>query len=261
MEKDFEEKIIKSIKSSGIPLQIYVSMILEKNDWHVRRGSLYESEKESDLPFEIDVIGEKEFSSIKKYRQSLIIECKKQENHSWIFFKKKGVLNDNLVYNLATKDEGEDYQWILHNWNKLPYKNLNLHSYYMAFPFIDKKRKERGICPIDKAIRQVLRSSFFSLNQLANFIQGTPKGGYFVYSIIVLEGKLISAEVKDDKVKLNDANHIQLHIDYELEKGREIWNSASTGIIMKTKKIIIDVVKKEYLEEFLKRFEIYKETE
>jgi len=87
MDKDLEKAIKKDIKSSGIPLQIFTSIILDKKGWFVKRGSLYSSETKLKSMREIDVIAEKYNAPSQNISRILVIECKKEENKQWVFFK------------------------------------------------------------------------------------------------------------------------------------------------------------------------------
>ena len=88
-KKEIEENIIKEINSSGFPLEVYVSIILNKNGWNVKPSFDYFDEKINDYR-EADILANKR-SELQNILNFLVIECKKSSEKPWMFIKQKRI--------------------------------------------------------------------------------------------------------------------------------------------------------------------------
>lgn len=255
MESDIKSEIVKNIKQSGIPLQIYSAVTLDNKKWNVTRGPIYaESASKLNNANEIDILAKKE-SVIKGVKNVLVIECKKQETKPWVFFKQNNVNVDPITLNISCNGEGGGgcaYEFFEKNFNRTHYFNKPLYSYYLH-PFSSRDDETRPN-PIFKAITQVVMAFAFYMNQDQEFLNMTDsKQISLFYPVIVLDGRLFSANISNEEFNeynLTEEDHISLLINYELEKPYRMWSNNKMWTI-KTKRLIIDIVKKEYLETFL----------
>lgn len=254
MKEENISKIKKEIKGGGIPLQIYSSVILDKLNWNVKQNCFYNLfNKKGESEREIDILGEKG-SFIPRLNNIIIFECKKSSN-PWVFFKQKTKMGkDPFLVTALVKDNIFIYDFVSKNFEKFHYLGKEIHTYFHTAFFKEKAERESQYSPIHKAIKQVLSGMGFIANQNEDFLRKNPLAidGYFLYPLIVLDGELLSALNREDgEIEIEERNHIALQLNFEME---EAWivpgKQGSQGL--RSKKIIVDVVKKEYLEEFLR---------
>jgi hypothetical protein len=256
MNKELENKIIRDIKKSGFPLEINSSIELNKKGWKVFNSSRYYNKNKKDYS-EIDIVAIKN-QRIKGVKNILIIECKKFHEGQWVFFKQE--LSKPNVYNLNIVENGRNIS--SYNWFD---KNLMANHHYLKNPIctysivphtkgkgeVNEKKQKL----IYKAVSQVVDALMFYLirdNKIIN--QNNINEISLLYPVIVFDGPLFSAEIKNDDVFLNEENHVQLLFSLQLDTPFKIqWDYKSKKLI-KQKSIIIDIVKKEYFSEYLKNF-------
>jgi len=252
MKPEDIEKIKKEIKEGGIPLQIYSSVILNKLGWYVKQNSFYNLfNKKGESEREIDVIAERE-SFLNRFNDILILECKKSTK-PWVFFKQGRIGENPFVVTAISKEKFRIYDFIKSQFKRFHYLDKNVYTYFHT-AFFKENDKEEQYSPIHKAIKQALGGFNFIANQNADFFAKNivTTDGCFLYPIIVLDGKLISADVKEDgEIDMEETNHISLILNFEME---EAWIIPGQKLsqVLRSKPIIIDIVKKEHLEEFLK---------
>lgn len=251
MDKKYLEKLKEEIKSSGVPLEIFSSIVLEKLGWDIRQGSRYLS-KRFDKEKEIDIIAEKESISFKNIRNVLVLECKKSEKKPWVFFTQEKMIDTARGGMVSTSNIGGLYERLKQNPNKLHYVGKPYHAYYL-FPYTNyfgKEKKEESQIYI--AINEVTNATSFLMKQyLDSYYKLGKEFNFLFHPIIVIDGNLISAKIDGENINLRPCNHLQFLVNLELEVPTEISHILKK-YIFKTKSFIIDVIKKEYLKEFLK---------
>jgi hypothetical protein len=241
----------KIIEDSGHPVSLKASTILQKKGWNVRNSPRYPSKIEPNVLMEIDIVCRKESKLLKDASCELIIECKKQ-NDPWIFFTQNQRNGDAFTLNVNFAGFYEGYISNSKE-NELPFQNhfyydKNLCTYFIVGgKKIDDGRKPRYGGPsatIDRAINQVYKAINFYLHQGYNEI---PE---FYFPIIVFDGELFEASYPNGELEIKPSNHISLYFEVEFDKPEFLENVKSTDYRL-SKPYIIDVVKLNYLEQFL----------
>lgn len=238
MPENIREKIKDEIKKSGFPLEIDILQICSKQGLEFEHHIQYdykENKKEIDIYtsyFEVLKGRNKQAT-----KTSMIIECKKSKNKPWVFFSLGEKKNVDLVFNLdyesgfnvhlAESEHTSLIGKIKHNLKKNHYFNKEVPQ---CISYIEAFKKTDYPSDIHKGIESVLSFLNYRLSTIPkNFLIYTE----FLYPVIILEGRLFEAAVKGDQIDLEEREHIQLLIKYNL------------------KTYFIDVIKKEYFDKFL----------
>lgn len=252
-EEDIEKFISREIKKSGFPLEAYACMILDKNDWEVCPHVLYYNDSQKCYN-EIDIIASKPahrrgFRGGKYLgREVLMIECKKQEKKPWIFFEG----------DVPTRDASSIYV-VPPNPSLMSKKNFKKHYYYNQKPcdyhfpcFVTSGKPD----VILDAVNHVIDSINFCKNIVLNMLK---KINYTVYEIyypvIILDGRLYSAKINmNGSVKVSETSYLQLGVS-RLREDAEITELSEDCIeFHDSEDYIIDIVRKDFFEDFLKNF-------
>ena len=253
-----KEKIISEIKQAGYPLEFFSAIALSKKGWAVRPSLDYLDPILDDYR-ETDIVAYKN-SNIPNLFNVLVIECKKSEANPWVFIQQKrmGNLSENL--NIATLRQDYIYYDKLeetmkdHHYSTVPICTYSLVS------FASKKDPNNRLAKsIYHAKNQVISATSRIYNQFEqmhkkyrNSLRFT-----FIYPIIVFDGKLYSAQIQGENIELFDENHLIFSIERELSNQRTIGIAPNSQRDQDFKPYFIDVVKKEYFEQFLDNFESY----
>jgi hypothetical protein len=238
------EHIKKEIKKSGHSVSVKVSRILNSKDWYVQDSSRFKINENDENFFEIDVFATRESPFAGKSIDCLCIECKKQEGKNWVFFKQNKVNED--VNTLTFIDSNMDEDGLLDKIEKS--KWFARHHYYQkplcTYYFItDLNPKDRSAL-IDKGVEQVLQAvSFYSRRNRGYFAY--PE---FYYPIIVFDGNIFVASLDGENIDVESSNHICLYIEREFSKPYQ----TTTNTLKLSKPYIIDIVKLDWFESFLK---------
>ena len=258
MEKEcIEEKIKKDLIKSSFPLELEVSIILEKNGWTIFPNEYISDEVGNN--YEIDTLAIKSVISKTKDNKEeirsffqLIIECKKCQKHPWVFFiRERQKYDDNAdlikhAHNFGTNrpfrcsDQGPSSNLDYFK-NKINYSTLNLISgtekstnYCQAF------RDPNQDNQIYFAIRGVLRV----LDILKTQSNKTYYNGRWAQiileshiPIIVVDNNLFEGKLKKEGLEVKETKYVPLIINSGKDLGR----------------IIIHIVRKDYLEKFLQK--------
>jgi len=242
MTKDFEDFLLEEIKKSGYPLEIEISSILEQNKWFVINNGYY-LDKTTNKEREIDITAN--YPLIKGDTPkieflctiTLVIECKKSNTYSWVFFSRPTVIKlfslgqyVDYVRVLAFQTE------VLDHFEKNHYENFdNVASTYAEF----KVKKKNKITKTEQSQKDEI---FTAVNQLKNYIlydkDSTRVQFQFpfiriYYPIIVFDGELFECTIEKGVPKLKKANHILLRY----------WHPEGV--------IFFDIVKKEFFKHFI----------
>jgi hypothetical protein len=193
---ELEEKIKKELLKSGFPLQIYCQRCLLENDWDILVASEYFiSDRDTK---EIDVIGyyKDELDDKTSISYELIIECKKNEDNPWVFFKDDNPTPNSILssYICAAPRNWPDpfYAQGLH-FEKLPSSSI----YTMAFK---KKSKNNQIY---EAISKVILAYNLRQEFLEKIWQDEERGEntYSTITIsflnVLFDGKLYLANLEE----------------------------------------------------------------
>lgn len=242
--EDMINKIREEIEKSGFPLELYVLDICSKkntgrmpNVRYTYKGNL----REIDLYafFEEINLNPKRGENLQYTSTSMIIACKKSKGKPWVFFSSEMHKNTDAFY--FTKyvsgfdlyfNKTKTYPLLgqiykdLHQNHYMNKKVLKCISYIEAFKSPDKSEIYEGIDSIITFLHYVME---LRSKQLSEFDFHTS----FFFPIIVLDGLLFGAQMKNGKVQVEECDHIQLRTAYEMS---EVF--------------VIDVVKREYFEKF-----------
>lgn len=255
-EPTLHDKILKYIKESGFPLELEIIEKLNSNKFSVHPSAYYPVEYDGKVK-EIDAIGVKFSSddssgSIGTY---LTIECKKSTKNHWIFFK--DTPSTNSITGLDARTDKEDLKEAISNLGinlgfMKHFKDYSSSMHYSDFPFQSRSYCEAfkgsdSQSTIYKSIMSVLSARSYIKKLLDN--RDTEKilipndyNTSIHFCVIVFDGKLFFSEkAKDDSFSLKEVNHILL-------KTTDIVS----GINPFSDQVVIDVVKKEYFDDYLK---------
>ncbi len=246
--KELIEKIKDAIEKSGYELELNASRILNKNDWYVKTNPICFNEETKQYS-EIDIVAKKK--NKQNWFNMIIIECKKQADKPWVFFKQNKKNKDVWTLHIVSEEDGRVYNWFEKNYfDKHYYYDKNIATYYMN-PFGNPNKPN----PIYKAINQVVDALIFYFEQQSDVIYEYKKERFvFLYPIIVFAGMLFSAESLDGKWDINEENHIQLLVEREAKNPKLLPWTDTKEKIFTSKPIIIDIVSIDYFEEFLGNF-------
>ncbi len=239
------EHIKQEISKSGHSVSVKVSKILNLNGWYVQDSSRFKINENDEKFYEIDVYATRKSPFADGCFDCLCIECKKQESKNWVFFKQDKVNEDANTLTFIDLNLGDDALL-----NKIENKNwFARHHYYQkplcTYYFITGMSPKNRSEMIDKGIEQVLRAiSFYSGRNRGYFVD--PE---FYYPIIVFDGNLFVASLDEEKINVESSNHVSLYIQRELNKPYQ----TSTNNLLLSKPYIIDIVKLDWFETFLRR--------
>lgn len=250
MTEEIIENLKKEIELTGHPVSLKISNILNKNGWFVKNAPRFKLDNDERYR-EIDVIAVRKSSFFGDCCDNLIIECKKQ-TANWVFFRQNKENTNILTLNPNHLESSKlsIYDWIEKNgyFKKSHYYNKKICSYYFVAFVSSKNNKESRT--IDHAVDQVLNSLIFYMRQ-----KDSTKQSNMFYPIIVFEGRLFEAWY-DPKLQVQETNHISLFFEAEMDKPDVIPAHGLNKIAswFSSKPFIIDVVRLDYFEEFLKYF-------
>ncbi len=249
-----ENKLKKFIENSGHPVSIKVSNTLIKNGWFIKNAPRYFDKGIKDYR-ELDIYAERDSSFIKG-KDILLIECKKNHSHPWIFFTQNKLNKSVYTLNIAETTKGKIYDWIKNKnlFQKHYYYNKKLSSYsIVGLKNPDKKQSKE----IYMATNQVITALYFYINQIIDFVESNKfilKVPFFYYPLIVFDGGLFEAKVEEDKIKIEEANHISFLVERELDEPTTLDLMQRDKILpLFSKQIIVDIIKLDYFDEFLKK--------
>ena len=239
---DLEDKIKKELLKSGFPLEVFCQRTLVNNKWTVYGPQ--EISINDDITKEIDILA---LTYYRTGRNSQIVftlhlECKKNRENPWVFFKENKSHNDFLLVEYVNLD----FSLISHKISRVPrfpiseMKEHHFRStpsssiYTMAFKI--------GTNQIYEAVSSVISSAQF----LSEFRQKHRKDRNskniiisVYYLTIVFDGKLYIADVVgSDNVELSETQHlIYYHQKAEFPKHKH-YN--------------IEIVTRDYFDTYLK---------
>lgn len=240
MENDITEEvrnIEEDIKQSGFPLEIEVSSILKKDGWIVRNQAYYIDEDE-EKPRAVDIVAHKsffeKFSDHDRLHISLVIECKKGSK-PWVFFvtpkEEARMLPFGYIKHWA--NPALEYSIYFSQWMEKMFHYACVHFKEHAIiayePFKKEKRQE-----IFEAKNQVIKALNFELEERKKAPLKLPMRPVFIlYPVIVYDGHLFEYKSQNGDMKIVPSDYLQ----YSVEQ-KEFF--------------LIDVVRKEYLSQYLK---------
>jgi len=257
LQKKISE-IRKHILKTGYPSEIEIGNILRKNRWIVGNQQPY-IDKEWGKLRAVDIYAMKLGSSPPPLGVVLLIECKKSENHEWVFCtqKKEGEFLPGIYtlvdffMKLGESPISERYGELL--------REASVYSLLGARYPAEKRNellsKVSGIHVLDKAIRMgVLRAvtspkrkekdDFYeATQQVLSALEGMSERlkSFIAFPVIVFDGEMFEFYQEGDDWQVLPTNHLQF----------TSFQKAETS----TLPCLIDVVRKTYFPEYLKIIE------
>ena len=199
-----EEKIKKELLKSGFPLQIFCQRCLLGNKWDMSGSEHMIFDDESKK--EIDTRGyfQKELGKNTTIFYNIHVECKKNHDNPWVFFKTEIPFMHLLIEyeNIALKNHALE----------IPYRMQKLHFHHTPFSSIYTMAFQSKKNQIYEAILSVLSSYQFHADFFKEH-RGVRKPKYNMILVdfltILFDGKLYLANVEEDEsIKLVEKNHI-----------------------------------------------------
>jgi len=260
MSEDKEQQKIKKIRDyilkTGFPSEIEIGNILRKRGWLVINQLPY-IDKVEQKTRAFDVFAMKLGLLPPTIGVSLIIECKKSEQHEWVFHTQQKV--GELLPVLATIME------FLRSLQKPPIADkLKKLAAIDTLGFLlgtqaslgTYLEKLSGLHALDKNIKMGVlhvapskKDDFFEATQQINSALESMAGSvksFVVFPVIVFDGELYEFYQENNEIKVLPTNHVQFT---SFGKGRPPF--------------LIDIVRKSYFSEFLtmieRDFQIFKD--
>lgn len=252
------EHLEKEIEKTGYPVEMEISTLLDEGNWLVEWNDYY-FDYDQNVAREIDVRATP-FKSQKEEKQKeeifscypfLAIECKKSESYAWVFFKRKlklgkfGCEGQYLDYINAWNIEERFYPVYLTLLEKLHYYRSKEFS--RAYKQIKlKKDRVSSKDEIFEAINQLLKYVSYEIEGYIDpYKNGLMKimSNVFFFPIIVFDGKLYEAVLKDKRLGLKRANHTTVLSFYRPRHAPHRFP------------FFIDVVQRNYFPKFLRLIE------
>jgi hypothetical protein len=248
-EQEKIRKIREYISKSGFPLEIEIGNILRKEGWLAGNQWPYTDKTTGKIRL-VDVLGMKMEAKPPRFLPLLFIECKKSVTHGWAFYtqeKEKEFLPAlvtivDFVKKLAnpplsTRLEELMPDAVLSQITGLVTPRLEALGNLSKLHFLDKTIKIGVAC----AIPSGKRDDFFEAKmEIASALESLGEGqsSSIVFPVIVFDGDMFEFYQEDDQTKISPINHIQV-----MEFRKNAYPC------------LIDVVRKPYFSEFLKKIE------
>jgi hypothetical protein len=253
---DSIDSLIARIKKTGYPLEIEISSLLDKR-WDVINTDTYVDRDENKIK-DIDIHASSYLfvNDQIDFTSHLTIECKKSDYLNWVFFTRP-LEKDYMDVNGHYLDAEQRF---CQRFNTITLLNLLLEP--LQLHYWDSKRV--AVCYKEfikkadgetKEVKEELKRKpiFEAQNQVKKFIydhilNGIKDEGYpcfvdFYFPCIAFDGNMFEAIVENGKISLKETNHIVLATSIP---------SISNHFYMK---YLIDVVRKDFVRDYLKIIE------
>lgn len=267
-KSDIKSKVEKAINTSGYPVELFVSKILNDNNhstWHSRYFFDLEEEKARSVDivvpgfnFDMDDLENKvNFSS------ELIIECKKSLKTAWVFFETKSVVQHNYlgqsfdyengIYgpqtfgsNLWKFDDKLSFHYAPKG--KISHANIaqSFHSVKIGDNSLEDstkqlKTKDMIFEAVNQVVKYIVYDIYKRIGRLRKSFTSNGISPFFdwYFPIIVYDGPMYNGYLKNDKIELEERDHVILETHFTVPYASE------------PQTFLIDVVKKNYFEKLL----------
>jgi len=264
MNENTLKSIEEEIRKSGHLVSLEASIILNKKGWQVKNAPRYFDSILGSYR-EVDIVAQRESYFIKNAIDVLVIECKKSEDNPWIFFNQNKINTNvfSLTIDLSEGSKGAIYDLIEKKgiFKRHYYYGKSLSTYYFVLGAKPNSKKSKQIF---EAVTQVLNACIFYVNQKAKFLKECKRlklelpriRPTFFYPTIVVDGKLYEVKVTKEKEEINEIKHVSLLVERELSEPSliKLFYEPKYRPLF-TKPFIVDIVKLDYFEEFLKNFD------
>jgi hypothetical protein len=272
LTNNVKEKVTAAINTTGYPVELFVSSILNSHN-HITWANQYFLDYETNQSRTVDIRVPAFFTmtgeSNIRFATELVIECKKSPKTAWVFFEYDDITQIDYLGQIF------DYEQICKNdfiKNNLLLKfDINLPSHYGIKSKLariarnyqvvkigeddldDHTKNNKTKDTIFEAINQVTKFTTYTIqtsveNVVKRFKEDKVYPFFFIhYPIIVYDGPLYNGYLKDDKIELEERDHIIVKHQFRPQYAQ------------REKIFLIDVIKKEYFEKLM--LELEKESE
>lgn len=256
MNEEFKKKLIDDIEKSGFPMELEIMEKLYSKG--LRAHPNYRYKDNLNNLREIDAFAFFSPPISKKYGDlglNIVIECKKSPSKPWIFFEQirdpidpfglvgeirfqtNFPLKENVYFLTLCENTGLKF----HHYNaKYPRHVPIARTYYEAFS------KQDQVNLIYKSIESVAYAmNYLDRSYKSNNASKTDGiGTYLNNGVIVFDGELVVANKENDTLQLSSTNHI-------LFRTTDFVETSSQNTLFSEEPLVIDIVKKDYFDEFL----------
>jgi len=239
------------IKKTGKPLEIRISSILDRRWQHVTNQDTF-YDRETRKLREIDVCASDGPTRLQnlELEASLIVECKRSEAFSWVFFTRPfnfeieqiaGHYIDEVQMATKNTERMEIMQTILGK-TQLHYQNTGkIAVTFDAFKTGDARKSQfrENQNEIHEAREQLKSYIDYAIEQdVKDRIPLIPYTIEMYFPCIVFRGSMYEATVENDDVKLRNARHLILSTLYK------------SSYSIYERNLLIDVVSEEYFNDY-----------
>ncbi|MCK5474672.1 MAG: hypothetical protein KAI53_04650, partial [Candidatus Aenigmarchaeota archaeon] len=260
-EKDHLDFLVEKIKESGIPLEIYVSNILDDKNWEVEPKANYldyDTEKEREIDIKASLESNVDIKTDHFYMIKLIIECKKKPENSWIFFKNRTqYINESLQLTSLIKTLKSSSLSFMKIFNL---KNTELINIPFCTHYTEIKcKKQPKMDNIFESLLQIKKANTYEIKQIDKENKKYIDQGKFqlfsdsknfdeyvevLMPVIIFDGRLYVTERKNPyNIKKEDLKETNI-VKYMIEPPLKTLSSKEH--------VSVYIVKKEYFEKFIK---------
>lgn len=259
---NFKDKLRKQIKRMGYPLEIETASILESRKWAVFPNRFY-IDMDTKKTREIDISAfYKPVTSQRKeleplpFSPLLFMECKKSEDHFLVLFPRKKSFTfydfTGQTYDFPVilrkisefRDPIKEFNYVHVVINGLVhYKQFKkvASSYKLIKPNSDKDKED-----IYEVVMQLIKAQIFDVEQALNrdkSIKHTHYPIFFSFLAIVFDGKMFEAKIVGNDIDLEEVSYGLIRAQYMPSYSDHLLDYQ------------IDVVKREYLNNYLSQLE------
>jgi hypothetical protein len=253
------EKIREHVLKTGYPSEIEIANLLRKSGWTVANQYPY-ADRESGKLRPIDVFAFKLESSPPPWSITLLVECKKSENHEWVFYTQEkereflpGIwtltdflrkLGETPIANRYVELMREVRDFSLLGARYPAEKRRELLSKIAGIHVMDRATRMAVLCKAISLSEEKVRDDFHeATQQVLSALQGTSESvkSSIVFPVIVFGGEMFEFYQEGNDWPILPTDHLQF----------TSFQKTETGMIP----CLIDVVRKTYFSEYLKIIE------
>ncbi len=254
-KKTIENHIKNHILSSGYPLEIQISNIVDRNGGFTINNTVYFFDEELHTGRSIDMA----LMSMNTFKPELYplflrvdipIECKKSESHAWVFYERRK-LDTNSIYmdgqigstNQELTSEVPCFKHIIADKFKLHYSAFKTIAIAYDEVKIQGKSDKRQIF---EAINQLIKYICYEIHNTITRVSdiGRQKENelaiMLMMPVIIFDGLLYKASFDSGQLEIKEAIHILLHTQFRCPYCNKVENYA------------IDIIHSSFFPEFLK---------
>jgi hypothetical protein len=252
-----ESNILDELFKTGYPTEIVSAEIMQKKGWGVLHNPSYLDDTEK-ISREYDIRAFRSWKYVLPGGDQfigvyLLVECKKSEK-PWVFFSTPEKYDSWLGQFIKSPDR-HIFSSYYSSDCYIPDSTLReFHHYFQSprlartyhEPFKGHEKSDNSSQMIFTAVMSTVKATLFHIQDRRGD-NWTP----IYYPMIVFDGNLFEALVNSkDEIELVPSEHLQLAFDYMIPT-----RGTRVSIWEQQKRFIIDVVRADYLAEFLKKLE------